>query len=113
MAIVREREMSYQEFLESKRMTVGSFGVDIPPSLGRPRFARMGKFVKIYDPAESRQHKDNIAAQIVTQWPRLHERGEPLLLTLTFFLPRPTGHYRRNGGYKQSCLQDRSGQARK
>lgn len=69
----------------------------IPRAQGRPRFARMGKFVKAYDPKDSRQYKDNVAAQIVAQNPRMFDRDKPLLLNVSFFLPRPKGHYGAKG----------------
>jgi Holliday junction resolvase RusA-like endonuclease len=59
----------------------------IPKAQGRPRFARMGSFVKTYDPKDSRQYKDNVAAQIVAQQPVFCEG--PLRVELCFYLPRP------------------------
>jgi len=72
----------------------------IPKPQGRPRFARMGKFVKAYDPNDSRAYKDNIAAQIVAQKPVLIEREKAIRLWLSFYLPRPKGHYNSKGDIK-------------
>lgn len=60
----------------------------IPKAQGRPRFARMGKFVKTYDPKESRVYKDNVAAQVVAQKPKYIE-NDAIRIAVTFFLPRP------------------------
>lgn len=76
----------------------------IPKAQGRPRFARMGKFVKAYDPKDSRQYKDNIAAQIVAQKPVLIDREKPIRLWLSFYLPRPKGHYNSKGEIKLQHL---------
>jgi Holliday junction resolvase RusA-like endonuclease len=69
----------------------------IPKAQGRPRFARMGKFVKTYDPKDSAAYKSNVAAQIVAQKPKLIERNKAVRLWLSFYLPRPKGHYGKNG----------------
>ena len=42
----------------------------IPTAQGRPRFYRRGSFVGTYDPKDSKQAKDNIAAQLVSQEPQ-------------------------------------------
>lgn len=69
----------------------------IPKPQGRPRFARMGKFVKAYDPKDSRDAKNNVACQILQQNPQLIEQGKPIQLHLTFWLPRPKGHFNSKG----------------
>jgi Holliday junction resolvase RusA-like endonuclease len=61
--------------------------IGIPKAQGRPRFARMGAFVKTYDPKDSRQYKDNVAAQIVAQSPVFVEGA--VQVEMGFFLPRP------------------------
>lgn len=73
----------------------------IPKAQGRPRFARMGKFVRAYDPKDSRAYKDNFAAQIAAQKPRFIEQGKPVALDLAFYLPRPKVHYRADGAVKE------------
>lgn len=73
----------------------------IPKAQGRPRFARMGKFTKTYDPKESREHKQNIAAQIVSQPHEMAARGMPVDLILTVRMPRPQSHYNSKGAIKQ------------
>jgi Holliday junction resolvase RusA-like endonuclease len=69
----------------------------IPKAQGRPKFFRRGNFVGAYDPKDSRQYKDNIAAQIVAQKPILIEREKPIRLWITFLLPRPKAHYNSKG----------------
>lgn len=76
----------------------------IPKAQGRPRFSRRGKFVVTYDPKDSRQYKNNIAAQIVQQNPVLIGKNVPVMMHLLFVLPRPKNHYRANGEVKERCL---------
>jgi Holliday junction resolvase RusA-like endonuclease len=64
---------------------------------GRPRFARMGKFVKAYDPADSRQNKQNIRAQVVAQHPVMIDRDQAILLHVQAYLQRPKAHYGKKG----------------
>lgn len=68
----------------------------IPKAQGRVRFARVGKFVKAYDPAESREHKENLRAQIAACRPAYWPNG-PIALTVSFELPRPQSHYTKKG----------------
>lgn len=68
----------------------------IPKAQGRPRAARMGKFVRVYERKEDRTNKDNIAAQIVTQDPEYHESGA-VSVTLLCHFPRPKGHFNTKG----------------
>lgn len=77
----------------------------IPKAQGRPRFARMGKFVKTYDPKDSAAYKSNVAAQIVAQGPKLIERNKAVRLWLSFYLPRPKGHYNSKGEIKERFLE--------
>ncbi len=60
----------------------------IPRAQGRPKFYRRGNFVGAYDPKESRQYKDNVAAQIVAQSPR-YIADAAIDLSVWFDLPRP------------------------
>ncbi|MFA5307759.1 MAG: RusA family crossover junction endodeoxyribonuclease [Candidatus Babeliales bacterium] len=69
----------------------------IPKAQGRPKFFRRGNFVGAYDPKDSRQYKDNIAAQIVAQKPVLIDREKAIKIWLSFYLPRPKGHYNSKG----------------
>jgi len=80
----------------------------IPKAQGRPKFFRRGNFTGAYDPKDSRQYKDNVAAQIVAQGPRLFPRESPLLLTVSFFLPRPKGHFGARG-LKPSAPKEHTG----
>ena len=72
----------------------------IPKAQGRPKFFRRGNFVGAYDPKDSRAYKNNIAAQIVAQKPILIEREKAIKLWLSFYLPRPKGHYNSKGDVK-------------
>jgi Holliday junction resolvase RusA-like endonuclease len=53
-----------------------------------------------YDPKEAKEHKANIAAQVVQQNPIFFAKGTPILLHVQVYLPRPLGHYRANGQLK-------------
>jgi Holliday junction resolvase RusA-like endonuclease len=75
--------------------------IGVPKAQGRPRFARRGKFVTAYDPKDSAQYKNNVAAQIVAQKPVLIGQGIAIKLTLGFILPRPQGHYGAKGNVKE------------
>lgn len=59
-----------------------------PRAQGRPKFARRGKFVTAYDPKDSRDYKNNVAAQIVAHKPVFMAEG-PLSVRMLFHLPRP------------------------
>ena len=72
----------------------------IPKAQGRPKVFRRGNLVGAYDPKDSRAYKNNVAAQIVAQNPVLIEREKPIKLWLTFYLPRPKGHYNSKGAVK-------------
>ena len=69
----------------------------IPRAQGRPKFYRRGNFTGAYDPKNSREYKDNVAAQIVAQKPKLIERDKGIKVKLFFYLPRPKGHYNAKG----------------
>ena len=71
--------------------------VGIPKAQGRPKFFRRGNFTGAYDPKDSREYKNNVAAQIVAQKPKLIDRDKAVYLDLTFCLPRPKGHYNSKG----------------
>lgn len=58
-----------------------------PRAQGRPRFARVGKFVKTYDPKESKDWKDSVRTQAILN--RVVMLQGPLRMALTFYLPRP------------------------
>ncbi len=64
-----------------------------PTAQGRPRFARMGKLVRAYDPKESRENKGNIRAQVVAQHPIMIARDVPVLCHVQAYMPRPAGHF--------------------
>lgn len=59
-----------------------------PRPQGRPRFARMGKFVKAYDPKDSRGYKQTLAAQIAAQNPTYIADGA-VCLVCEFVFARP------------------------
>jgi Holliday junction resolvase RusA-like endonuclease len=64
-----------------------------PVPQGRPRFARVGKFSRAYDPKESGEWKDNIRAQAIAyinrQYPKWELLKGPLVLQCVFRLTRP------------------------
>jgi len=78
--------------------------IGIPKAQGRPKFARRGKLTVAYDPKDSAQYKNNVAAQVVAQKPVLIGRDVPIYLTLDFYLPRPKGHYKTSGDIKEKYI---------
>lgn len=68
----------------------------IPKSQGRPRAARMGKFVRVYEDKKDTVNKNNIAAQIVAQDPEYLDDA-PVVVTLVCRFPRPKSHYGAKG----------------
>lgn len=67
----------------------------IPSGQARPRFARMGKFVKTYDPAQSKGYKLDIKYQVMDAHP-IKMQG-PLTMKVDFMMPRPKAHYGSKG----------------
>ena len=66
-----------------------------PQAQGRPRFARIGKFVRTYDPAESVSFKNKVALFARDSGAQLFETDRPLTLKVKFFLKRPKNKMRR------------------
>jgi Holliday junction resolvase RusA-like endonuclease len=63
--------------------------IDIPPKpQGRPRFARAGKFVRTYDPPESRAYKDAVRDAIKLQCPTYYP-DQAIYVSIWFHMPRP------------------------
>lgn len=61
-----------------------------PVAQGRPRFARVGNFVRVYDPDKSRTWKQDVKAAVLDALkgePEIHDGA--LGLKLFFHLPRP------------------------
>jgi Holliday junction resolvase RusA-like endonuclease len=80
----------------------------VPHAQARPRFRHVKthdgrEFNMTYDDKQSKQYKDNTAAQIVRQNPKLIERDVPIRLTLDIYLPRPQAHFRTNGELKPNA----------
>lgn len=67
----------------------------IPKGQARPRFARMGKFVKTYDPAQSKDYKADLKWQILEQNPCMMQG--PVSLIVDFLMPHPQAHYNKKG----------------
>ena len=59
----------------------------IPRPQGRPRFARIGKFVKTYERKEDTHYKENVSAQLVAQKPTFLTGA--VFVYAIFHLPRP------------------------
>lgn len=59
----------------------------VPKGQGRPRFARMGKFVKTYDPKESRDWKQTVGAYAIAAGVKPIEGA--VTLGVDCFMPRP------------------------
>ncbi len=61
----------------------------LPVAQGRPRAFRTTKGqIRVYDPANARDWKRTVQAQVLLQRPP-EPVGEPLAVTLAFVLPRP------------------------
>lgn len=60
----------------------------LPLAQGRPRAARFGSGVRVYDPATSRDWKRTIQAQVLTIKPTA-PFDCPLAMELSFIFPRP------------------------
>ena len=60
-----------------------------PRPQGRPRFFKRGNFVGAYDPKESRDCKQTLAAQLAAQDPVFIEQGKPVSLDIEFVFSRP------------------------
>ena len=67
----------------------------IPSGQARPRFVRMGNFVKTYDPKESKGYKLDIKYQVMASHPV--KMAGPLTMTVDFMMPRPKAHYGAKG----------------
>lgn len=79
----------------------------IPKGQGRPRFARMGKFVKAYDPKDSRDWKHTVAATALAAG--VAPMSGPVRVTVTAFLPRPQRLCRKkdfDGSIYATCKPD-------
>lgn len=63
-----------------------------PKAQGRPRAAKRGKFIQVYDDPSSRKAKDNLLAVIQSKAPA-KPFDCPLQVDLGFYMPRPKGHY--------------------
>ena len=60
-----------------------------PRPQGRPRFTRIGGFVKAYDPKKSRDYKQTLAAQLAAQSPEFIEQGKAVSIYVEFIFARP------------------------
>jgi len=60
-----------------------------PVAQGRPRAARRGKFITLYDPAKSRSWKAQIVEQVRNQLTNQPLLSGPISLTLIFYMPKP------------------------
>ncbi|HOL32595.1 MAG TPA: RusA family crossover junction endodeoxyribonuclease [Anaerohalosphaeraceae bacterium] len=63
-----------------------------PKAQGRPRAAKRGKFIQVYNDPQSRKAKDNLRAVIQSKAPA-KPFDCPLQVDLGFYMPRPKGHY--------------------
>lgn len=70
-----------------------------PIGQGRPRFARMGKFVRAYDPAKSRNWKATAQEHFVSAMRAAGEAGPllgPVEVTIRAIFTCPKSDYRKN-----------------
>jgi Holliday junction resolvase RusA-like endonuclease len=80
---------------EEINMTQEFFIQTIPQGQARARFARVGSFVKTYDPKQSKDYKSDIRYQVMYTNHTLMEG--PLTLILEFYMPRPKSHFNKKG----------------
>lgn len=76
-------------------MTQEFFIQTIPQAQARARFARMGNFVKTYDPAKCKDYKSDLKWQIIEQHPK--KIIGPITMVVDFLMPRPKNHFGAKG----------------
>ena len=62
-----------------------------PVAQGRPRFCRVGGFVRAYDPDKSRRYKELVRLVALRQWQGLTPLEGPLALSLLVYRAIPKG----------------------
>lgn len=72
----------------------------IPTAQGRPRACRFGNRAKVYKDNKSRNYEDTLTALLIQQKPERADRGIPVTLWVSFFMPRPQYHYKKDGSLK-------------
>jgi Holliday junction resolvase RusA-like endonuclease len=72
-----------------------------PKAQMRHRHAKIGKFIHTYDPSDEK--KQTFAGILQTQAPD-KPIDAPIMLELTFYMPRPKAHY--GSGKKSEMLKD-------
>lgn len=60
-----------------------------PTPKGRPRFARIGKFVRAYTPAKTERAEQDIITLLATYAPTGGPVERPINLTIAFYMPIP------------------------
>ena len=73
----------------------------IPTPQKRPRFARMGRYVKTYDTNKSL--KEGIIESLATQLPK-DLITTPLKVKVCFYFPHIKSHYKSNGALKDKLF---------
>lgn len=71
-----------------------------PRGQGRPRATVRGRHAAVYEDSKDTQYKYNLAAQVVAQKP-VYIEDKPVILTATFYMPRPKYHYNSKGAIKE------------
>lgn len=78
-----------------------SFDVLGPPiAKGRPRFARIGKFVQTYTPKRTKDAEKNFLSQAIKHKPKKPFEG-PIYLRLRFIKPKPKGRKKDDNYWRQ------------
>ncbi|MCK5132378.1 MAG: RusA family crossover junction endodeoxyribonuclease [Candidatus Sabulitectum sp.] len=70
-------------------MSIQFFIEGAPVAQGRPRFARMGNFTKVYDPKKSKDWKEYVLKVAKSKLGKAPLLEGPLEMTLVFWMPRP------------------------
>lgn len=78
----------------------------IPKPQGRPRAFVRGRHAGMYKDPQSRRYEDNLTAVLLSHNPPTAPRGAGVKLSVTFMMPRPQGHYGKQGvkdRYREIC----------
>lgn len=82
-----------------------SFTLDVSPvAKGRPRFCRVGKFVKTYTPGKTLAFESAIAWEAKKYAPKEPILG-PIDLSLVFYMPIPKSRMGKKGGLELDAHQ--------
>ena len=82
------------------------FVAGLPKAQPRAKARAFGKFAQVYNPKTADDWKMIVRAESQKAWREsgdLNKFEGPLCVNLTFYFPRPKGHYRSNGELKPTA----------